>query len=202
MSWRGQNFEDAIIIREGLVKDHKLSHIEIEKHTIGVHQTLRGPEILTPELPNVANKDLEHLDERGIAKIGSYVNPGDVLVSKLSPKEQKALSSEEELLQAIFGKVSEEMADTSLRVPHGSGGRVIDVRIFTPETTPELKAGRICEIEVLIARLCPLEVGDKLAGRHGNKGIVSIIVPDCDMPYLPDGTPVDIVLNPLGVPAV
>ena len=109
-----------------------------------MHQTLRGPEILTAELPNVANKDLEHLDERGIAKIGSYVNPGDVLVSKLSPKEAKALSSEEELLQAIFGKVAEEMGDTSLRVPHGSGGRVIDVRIFTPETTPELKAGLTC----------------------------------------------------------
>jgi len=201
LSWRGQNFEDAIIVREGLVKDHKLSHIEIEKHSAGVHQTLRGPEILTPELPNVANKDLEHLDDRGIAKIGSYVHPGDVLVSKLSPKEARALSAEEELLQAIFGKVAEEMGDTSLRVPHGSGGRVIDVRIFTPETTPELKAGIICEIEVLIARMCPLEVGDKLAGRHGNKGIVSIVVPDQDMPYMPDGTPVDIVLNPLGVPS-
>jgi DNA-directed RNA polymerase subunit beta len=199
--WRGYNFEDAIVVREGLVKDHKLSHIEIEKHSVGVHQTLRGPEILTPELPNVAGKDLEHLDERGIAKIGSYVKPGDILVSKLSPKEQRALSAEEELLQAIFGKVAEEMADTSLRVPHGSGGRVIDVRIFTPETTPELRAGVICEIEVLIARMCPLEVGDKLAGRHGNKGIVSIIVPDQDMPYLPDGTPCDLVLNPLGVPS-
>lgn len=201
LPWFGYNFEDAIVVREGLVKDHKLTHIEIEKHSIGVHQTLRGPEILTPELPNVAGKDLEHLDERGIAKVGSYVNPGDILVSKLSPKEQKALSAEEELLQSIFGKVAEEMADTSLRVPHGSGGRVIDIRIFTPETTPELKAGMICEIEVLIARLCPVEVGDKLAGRHGNKGIVSIIVPDQDMPYLPDGTPVDLCLNPLGVPS-
>jgi DNA-directed RNA polymerase subunit beta len=201
LPWRGYNFEDAIVVREGLIKDHKLTHIEIEKHSVGVHQTLRGPEILTPELPNVAGKDLEHLDERGIAKIGSYVNPGDILVSKLSPKEQRALSAEEELLQAIFGKVAEEMADTSLRVPHGSGGRVIDIRIFTPETTPELRAGVICEIEVLIARMCPLEVGDKLAGRHGNKGIVSIIVPDEDMPYLPDGTPVDLVLNPLGVPS-
>lgn len=199
--WNGQNYEDAIVLRRGLVRDHKLSHIEIEKHTIGVHQTLRGPEILTPELPNIAPKDLEHLDERGIAKIGAYVEPGAILVSKLSPKEAKAMSAEEELLQAIFGKVAEEMADTSLRVPHGSGGRVIDVRIFTPETTPELKAGLICEIEVLIARLCPVEVGDKLAGRHGNKGIVSIIVPDEDMPYLPDGTPVDICLNPLGVPS-
>ncbi|HEY9787793.1 MAG TPA: DNA-directed RNA polymerase subunit beta, partial [Candidatus Obscuribacterales bacterium] len=201
LPWRGYNFEDAIVVREGLVKDHKLTHIEIEKHSTAVYQTLRGPEILTPELPNVAGKDLEHLDERGIAKIGSYVNPGDVLVSKLSPKEARALSAEEELLQAIFGKVAEEMADTSLRVPHGSGGRVIDVRIFTPETTPELKAGVICEIEVLIARLCPVEVGDKLAGRHGNKGIVSIIVPDEDMPFLPDGTPVDLCLNPLGVPS-
>jgi DNA-directed RNA polymerase subunit beta len=199
--WNGYNFEDAIVVRQGLIRDHKLSHIEIEKHSIGVHQTLRGPEILTPELPNVANKDLEHLDERGIAMIGSYVNPGDILVAKLSPKEARALSAEEELLQAIFGKVAEEMADSSLRVPHGSGGRVIDVRIFTPETTPELKAGIICEIEVLIARMCPLEVGDKLAGRHGNKGIVSIIVPDQDMPYLPDGTPCDIVLNPMGVPS-
>jgi DNA-directed RNA polymerase subunit beta len=199
--WRGYNFEDAIVVREGLVKAHKLSHIEIEKHSIGVHQTLRGPEILTPELPNVATKDLEHLDERGIAKIGSYVKPGDILVAKLSPKEQRSLSAEEELLQAVFGKVAEEMADTSLRVPHGFGGRVIDIRIFTPETTPELKAGVICEIEVLMAKLCPLEVGDKLAGRHGNKGIVSIIVPDEDMPYLPDGTPVDLVLNPLGVPS-
>jgi DNA-directed RNA polymerase subunit beta len=201
LTWNGYNYEDAIVVRQGLVRDHKLSHIEIEKHSIGVHQTLRGPEILTPELPNVATKDLEHLDERGIAKIGSYVGPGEILVAKLSPKEARAMSSEEELLQAIFGKVAEEMADTSLRVPHGSGGRVIDVRIFTPETTPELKAGVICEIEVLIARLCPVEVGDKLAGRHGNKGIVSIIVPDQDMPYLPDGTPVDICLNPLGVPS-
>ena len=201
MPWNGQNYEDAIVVRRGLVRDHKLSHIEIEKHTIGVHQTLRGPEILTPELPNIAPKDLEHLDERGIAKIGAYVEPGSILVSKLSPKEAKAMSAEEELLQAIFGKVAEEMGDTSLRVPHGSGGRVIDVRIFTPETTPELKAGLICEIEVLIARLCPVEVGDKLAGRHGNKGIVSIIVPDEDMPYLPDGTPIDICLNPLGVPS-
>lgn len=201
LTWNGYNYEDAIVVRQGLIRDHKLSHIEIEKHSTGVYQTLRGPEILTPELANVATKDLEHLDERGIAKIGSYVNPGDILVSKLSPKEARAMSSEEELLQAIFGKVAEEMADTSLRVPHGSGGRVIDVRIFTPETTPELKAGVICEIEVLIARLCPAEVGDKLAGRHGNKGIVSIIVPDEDMPYLPDGTPVDICLNPLGVPS-
>jgi DNA-directed RNA polymerase subunit beta len=199
--WNGYNFEDAIVVREGLVKQHRLSHIEIEKHSVGVHQTLRGPDILTPELPNVSLKDLEHLDERGIAKIGSCVAPGDILVSKLSPKEQRALNAEEELLQAIFGKVAEEMADSSLRVPHGSGGRVIDVRIFTPETTPELRAGVICEIEVLIARLCPLEVGDKLAGRHGNKGIVSIIVPDEDMPFLPDGTPVDLVLNPLGVPS-
>jgi DNA-directed RNA polymerase subunit beta len=201
LPWNGYNFEDAIVVRQGLIRDQKLTHIEIEKHSIGVHQTLRGPEILTPELPNIAGKDLEHLDERGIAKVGSYVKPGDILVSKLSPKEARALSAEEELLQAIFGKVAEEMADTSLRVPHGSGGRVIDVRIFTPETTPELKAGIICEIEVLIARLCPVEVGDKLAGRHGNKGIVSIIVPDEDMPYMPDGTPVDIVLNPLGVPS-
>lgn len=201
MPWNGYNFEDAIVVREGLVKDQKLTHIEIEKHSCGVHQTLRGPEILTPELPNVTAKDLEHLDDRGIAKIGCYVNPGDILVSKLSPKEAKALSAEEELLQAIFGKVAEEMGDTSLRVPHGSGGRVIDVRIFTPETTPELKAGIICEIEVLIARMCPVEVGDKLAGRHGNKGIVSIIVPDCDMPYMPDGTPVDLCLNALGVPS-
>lgn len=201
MPWRGYNFEDAIVLREGLVKDQKLTHIEIEKHSCNVYQTLRGPEILTPEMPNVAAKDLEHLDERGIAKIGSYVNPGDVLVSKLTPKEARALSAEEELLQAVFGKVAEEMADSSLRVPHGSGGRVIDIRIFTPETTPELKAGVICEIEVLIARLCPVEVGDKLAGRHGNKGIVSIIVPDCDMPYLPDGTPVDVCLNALGVPS-
>ncbi len=201
LPWNGYNFEDAIVVREGLVKDQKLTHIEIEKHSVGVHQTLRGPEILTPELPNVASKDLEHLDDRGIAKIGSYVNPGDILVSKLSPKEARALSAEEELLQSIFGKVAEEMGDTSLRVPHGSGGRVVDIRIFTPETTPELKAGMICEIEVLIARLCPVEVGDKLAGRHGNKGIVSIIVPDADMPHLPDGTPVDICLNPLGVPS-
>jgi DNA-directed RNA polymerase subunit beta len=201
LPWNGYNYEDAIVVRQGLIRDHKLSHIEIEKHSIGVYQTLRGPEILTPELPNVAKHDLEHLDERGIAKIGSYVNPGDILVAKLSPKEARAMSAEEELLQAIFGKVAEEMADTSLRVPHGSGGRVIDVRIFTPETTPKLKAGVICEIEVLIARLCPVEVGDKLAGRHGNKGIVSIIVPDEDMPYLPDGTPVDLCLNPLGVPS-
>ncbi len=201
LPWLGYNFEDAIVVREGLIKDHKLSHIEIEKHSAGVHQTLRGPEILTPELPNVAAHDLEHLDGRGIAKIGSYVSPGDLLVAKLSPKEQKALSAEEELLQSIFGKVAEEMADTSLRVPHGSGGRVIDIRVFTPETTPEMKAGMICEIEVLIARLCPVEVGDKLAGRHGNKGIVSIVVPDQDMPYLPDGTPVDLCLNPLGVPS-
>lgn len=201
LPWNGYNFEDAIVVRKGLVADHKLTHIEIEKHTCGVYQTLRGPEILTPELPNVTAKDLEHLDERGIAKIGSYVNPGDVLVSKLCPKEHRALSSEEELLQAIFGKVAEEMADSSLRVPHGAGGRVIDVRIFTPETTPEMKAGIICEIEVLTARMCPLEVGDKLAGRHGNKGICSIIVPDEDMPYLADGTPVDICLNPLGVPS-
>lgn len=201
LSWNGYNYEDAIIIRKGLIRDDVFTHIEIEKHSIGVHQTLRGPEILTPELPNVAGKDLEHLDERGIAKIGSYVEPGDVLVSKLTPKEQRALSSEEELLQAVFGKVAEEMADNSLRVPHGAGGRVIDVRIFTPETTPEMKAGLICEIEVLTARLCKLEVGDKLAGRHGNKGIVATIIPDEDMPYLPDGTPVDIVLNPLGVPS-
>ncbi len=197
----GYNFEDAIVVREGLIKDEKLTHVEIEKHSIGVHQTLRGPEILTPEIANVAGRDLEHLDERGIAKIGSYVNPGDVLVGKLSPKEQRALSAEEELLQSIFGRVAEDMADSSLRVPHGSGGRVIDVRIFTPETTPEMKAGMICEIEVLVARMCRLEVGDKLAGRHGNKGIVSVVVPDADMPFLPDGTPVDVVLNPLGVPS-
>jgi DNA-directed RNA polymerase subunit beta len=199
--WNGYNYEDAIVVREGLIKDHLLTHIEIEKHSIGVYQTLRGPEILSPELPNVSSKDLEHLDDRGIAKIGSYVQPGDILVAKLTCKEQRALTSEEELIQSIFGRVAEDMADNSLRVPNGSGGRVVGVRIFTPETTPQLKAGMICEIEVLLARLCPLEVGDKLAGRHGNKGIVSISVPDQDMPYLPDGTPVDIILNPLGVPS-
>ncbi len=201
LPWEGFNYEDAIVVRKGLVKDHKLSHIEIEKHSISVFQTLRGPEILTPELPNVAGKDLEHLDERGISKIGSFVKPGDILVAKLSPKEHKALNAEEELLQAIFGKVADEMADSSLRVPHGSGGRVIDVRIFTQETTPELKPGVICEIEILVASLCPIEAGDKLAGRHGNKGIVSLILADEDMPFLPDGTPVDIILNPLGVPS-
>ncbi|MDZ4835415.1 MAG: DNA-directed RNA polymerase subunit beta [Candidatus Melainabacteria bacterium] len=201
MPWGGYNYEDAIVVRRGLVQDQKLTHIEIEKHSLNVYQTLRGPEILTPELPNVSSKDLEHLDERGIAKVGAFVQAGDVLVSKLTPKEHRALSSEEELLQAIFGKVAEEMGDSSLRVPHGSGGRVIDVRIFTPETTPEMKAGVICEIEVLIARMCPVEVGDKLAGRHGNKGIVANIVPDEDMPYMPDGTPVDLVLNSLGVPS-
>ncbi len=201
MPWEGFNFEDAIVIREGLVKDHKLSHIEIEKHSVSVFQTLRGPEILTPELPNVASKDLEHLDERGIAKIGSFVEPGDIVVAKLSPKEHRALNAEEELLQAIFGKVADEMSDSSLRIPHGSGGRVIGIRIFTQETTPELKPGVICEIEVLVARLCIIEPGDKLAGRHGNKGIVSLILPDEDMPFLPDGTPVDIILNPLGVPS-
>jgi len=201
LSWEGFNYEDAIVIRQGLVRDHKLSHIEIEKHSVSVFQTLRGPEILTPELANVASKDLEHLDERGIAKIGSFVKPGDIVVAKLSPKEHRALNAEEELLQAIFGKVADEMSDSSLRIPHGSGGRVIGIRIFTQETTPELKPGVICEIEVLVARLCPTEAGDKLAGRHGNKGIVSLIVPDQDMPFLPDGTPVDIVLNPLGVPS-
>ena len=201
MTWEGYNFEDAVIMSERLVKDDVYTSVHLEEFESETRDTKLGPEEITRELPNVGEEALKDLDEMGIIRIGAEVKEGDILVGKVTPKGEKDLSAEERLLHAIFGDKSREVRDTSLRVPHGGDGVVRDAKIFTRANGDELQSGVNMLVRVYIAQKRKIKVGDKMAGRHGNKGVVSRIVPVEDMPYLPDGTPVDIMLNPLGVPS-
>ena len=201
MTWEGYNFEDAIILSQRLVKEDKFTSIHIEKHEVEARDTKLGPEEITRDIPNVGDEALKDLDERGIIRIGAEVNPGDILVGKITPKGETELTAEERLLRAIFGEKAREVKDTSLRVPHGERGKVVDVRIFSRENHDELPAGVNQLVRVSIAQKRKISEGDKMAGRHGNKGVISRILPEEDMPYLADGTPVDIILNPIGVPS-
>ncbi|MEI8061114.1 MAG: DNA-directed RNA polymerase subunit beta [Candidatus Berkelbacteria bacterium] len=201
MSWGGGNYEDAIIISSKLVKNHVLSSIHIEKYTLEVRDTKLGPEILTRDIPNVSEEALSNLDENGIIRVGAEISAGDILVGKISPKGETELSAEEKLLRAIFGEKAKDVRDSSLRLPHGERGKIVEVKIFSRESGDELPAGVYQMVEVSVAQLRKISVGDKLAGRHGNKGVISTILPEEDMPFMPDGTPVDIILNPLGVPS-
>ena len=201
MSWEGYNFEDAVILSERLVKDDRFTSIHIEKHEVESRDTKLGPEEITRDIPNVGEESLRDLDERGIIRIGAQVGPGDVLVGKITPKGETELTAEEKLLRAIFGEKAREVKDTSLRVPHGERGKVIDVKVFSQENHDDLSPGVNRLVRVWIAQTRKIAEGDKMAGRHGNKGVVSRIMPEEDMPFLPDGTPVDIILNPIGVPS-
>jgi DNA-directed RNA polymerase subunit beta len=201
MSWEGSNFEDAIILSERLVRDDVLTSIHIEEHEIDARDTKLGAEEITRDIPNLSEEILKDLDERGIIRIGAEVGAGDVLVGKVTPKGETELTPEERLLRAIFGEKAREVRDTSLKVPHGETGKVIDVRVFSRDDGHELPPGVNQLVRVYVAQKRKISEGDKLAGRHGNKGVISKILPVEDMPYLADGTPVDIILNPLGVPS-
>jgi DNA-directed RNA polymerase subunit beta len=201
MPWKGHNFEDAIVLSERLVKDDVLTSIHIEEHEIDARDTKLGAEEITRDIPNLSEDILKDLDERGIIRIGAEVGPGDILVGKVTPKGETELTPEERLLRAIFGEKAREVRDTSLKVPHGETGKVIDVRVFSRDDGHELPPGVNQLVRVYIGQKRKISEGDKLAGRHGNKGVISKILPVEDMPYLADGTPVDIVLNPLGVPS-
>jgi DNA-directed RNA polymerase subunit beta len=201
MPWEGYNYEDAILVSERLVHDDLYTSVHIEKYEIEARQTKLGPEEITREIPNVAEESLRNLDEMGIIRIGAYVESGDILVGKVTPKGESDQPPEEKLLRAIFGEKARDVRDNSLRVPSTERGRVVDVRIYTREQGDELPPGANMVVRVYVAQRRKIQVGDKMAGRHGNKGIISRILPREDMPYLPDGTPIDIVLNPLGVPS-
>ena len=200
-TWEGYNFEDAVLISERLVKEDVYTSIHIEEYNCECRDTKLGPEEITRDIPNVGEDVLKDLDEDGIIRIGAEVRPGDILVGKVTPKGETELTAEERLLRAIFGEKSREVRDTSLRVPHGEAGTVVDVKIFTRDNSDELGPGVNQVIRVYIATKRKISVGDKMSGRHGNKGVISRILPEEDMPFLPDGTPVDIVLNPMGVPS-
>jgi DNA-directed RNA polymerase subunit beta len=200
MPFEGYNFEDAILLSESVVRDDVYTSIHIEEFEIEARETKLGPEEITRDIPNVADDALRNLDERGIVYIGAEVHPGDILVGKITPKGETELSAEERLLRAIFGEKAREVRDSSLRVPHGERGIVVDVKVFSRETKDELAPGVNELVRVYVAQKRKISAGDKMAGRHGNKGVVARILPVEDMPYMPDGTPVDIVLNPLGVP--
>ncbi len=201
MPWEGYNYEDAIILSERLVRDDVLTSIHIEEHEVDARDTKLGAEEITRDIPNLSEDILKDLDERGIIRIGAEVGPGDVLVGKVTPKGETELTPEERLLRAIFGEKAREVRDTSLKVPHGESGKVIDVRVFSREDAHELPPGVNQLVRVYVAQRRKISEGDKLAGRHGNKGVISKILPVEDMPFLADGTPVDIILNPLGVPS-
>jgi DNA-directed RNA polymerase subunit beta len=200
LSWDGGNYEDALLISEGMLRDDKFTSIHIEKHEIEARDTKLGPEEITYDIPNVGEEALKDLDEFGIVRIGAEVGPNDILVGKITPKGEKELSPEEKLLRAIFGEKAREVKDSSLRMPHGEKGKVVDVKTFTREEHRDLPAGVEKMVRVSVAQKRKLTVGDKMAGRHGNKGVISKIVPLEDMPYLSDGRPVEIILNPTGVP--
>ncbi len=201
MPWAGYNFEDAIIISRKLVEDDTLTSVHIVDYMIEVRETKLGPEIVTRDIPNVSEDALRHLDDDGIVRIGAEVHPGDILVGKITPKGEQELSSEERLLRAIFGEKAKEVRDTSQRMSNGKHGKVVGVKVFSRENGHELKAGVLMQIQVFVAQMRKISVGDKLGGRHGNKGVIARILPVEDMPFMEDGTPVDIVLNPLGVPS-
>ena len=201
MTWEGYNYEDAVLINERLVKDDIYTSIHIEEYEIESRDTKLGPEEITRDIPNVGDDALKELDERGIIRVGAEVRAGDILVGKVTPKGETELNAEERLLRAIFGEKAREVRDTSLRVPHGEYGIIVDVKVFTRENCDELSPGVNMVVRCYIAQKRKISVGDKMAGRHGNKGVVSRVLPQEDMPYLPDGRPLDIVLNPLGVPS-
>jgi DNA-directed RNA polymerase subunit beta len=200
LSWEGGNFEDAILISERLVQEDRFTSVHIEKYEVEARDTKLGPEEITRDIPNVGEDAIKDLDESGIIRIGAEVGPNDILVGKITPKGEKELTPEERLLRAIFGEKSRDVKDTSLRMPHGERGKVVDVKVFTREENSDLSAGVDMMVRVSVAQRRKLTAGDKMAGRHGNKGVVSKVVPVEDMPFLEDGTPVDIILNPLGVP--
>lgn len=201
MPWGGYNMDDAIVLSNRLVQDDTLSSINIKDYNVEVRETKLGDEIVTRDIPNVSEESLRHLDENGIVQIGSELRAGDILVGKITPKGEQELSSEERLLRAIFGEKAKDVRDTSLRMNTAGGGKVVGVKIFSRESGHELKAGVIMQIQIFVAQLRKISVGDKLAGRHGNKGVVAKILPIEDMPFMEDGTPVDVILNPLGVPS-
>ena len=201
MSWEGYNFEDAIILSERMVRDDRFTSMHIEKHDVEARDTKLGPEEITRDIPNVGEDSLRNLDEDGIVRIGAEIGPGDILVGKITPKGETELSAEEKLLRAIFGEKARDVKDTSLRVPHGQRGKVIDVRVLSKDNDDDLPPGVTKLVRLWVAETRKIAVGDKMAGRHGNKGVISMIMPEEDMPYLPDGTPVDIILSPIGVPS-
>ncbi len=201
MPWGGYNMDDAIVLSDRLVKDDALTSINIKDYTVEVRETKLGDEIVTRDIPNVSEESLRNLDELGVIQVGSEVRAGDVLVGKITPKGEQELSSEERLLRAIFGEKAKDVRDTSLRMNNAGGGKVVGVKIFSRDNGHELKSGVIMQIQIFVAQLRKISVGDKLAGRHGNKGVVARILPIEDMPFMEDGTPVDVVLNPLGVPS-
>ncbi len=201
MPWAGYNMDDAVVLSRRLVENDGLTSVNIKDYTVEVRETKLGPEIVTRDIPNVSEDSLRHLDENGIVQVGSEVSAGDVLVGKITPKGEQELSSEERLLRAIFGEKAKDVRDTSQRMNNAGGGKVVGVKIFSRENGHELKAGVLKQIQIYVAQLRKISVGDKMAGRHGNKGVVARILPVEDMPYMADGTPVDIVLNPLGVPS-
>ena len=200
LPWEGFNFEDAILISERLVEEDRYTSIHIEKYEVEARDTKLGPEEITREIPNVGDDTIRDLDESGIIRIGAEVGPNDILVGKITPKGEKELTPEERLLRAIFGEKSRDVKDTSLRMPHGERGIVVDVKVFTREENSDLSAGVDKMVRVSVAQRRKITAGDKMAGRHGNKGCVSMVLPVEDMPFLEDGTPVDIILNPLGIP--
>lgn len=201
MSWGGYNMDDAIVISSKLVEDDTLTSINIKDYTVEIRETKLGDEIVTRDIPNVSEESLRHLDETGVVQIGSEVKAGDVLVGKITPKGEQELSSEERLLRAIFGEKAKDVRDTSLRMNNANAGKVIGVKRFTRENGHELKAGVLEQIQIFVAEMRKISVGDKMAGRHGNKGVIARIMPVEDMPFMEDGTPVDVILNPLGVPS-
>ena len=201
MMFNGYNYEDAVILNEKLVKEDAYTTIHIEDYEMPCRDTKLGPEEITRDIPNVSEDARRNLDSEGIIRIGTEVKEGDILVGKVTPKGMAELTSEEKLLHAIFGEKTREVRDTSLRVPHGGDGIVHDVKVFTKKNSDELPSGVSKLIRVYIVQKRKIQVGDKMAGRHGNKGVISLILPEEDMPYLPDGTPVDVMLNPLGVPS-
>jgi DNA-directed RNA polymerase subunit beta len=200
LSWEGGNFEDAILLSERLVQEDRFTSVHIEKYEVEARDTKLGPEEITRDIPNVGEDAIKDLDENGIIRIGAEVGPNDILVGKITPKGEKELTPEERLLRAIFGEKSRDVKDTSLRMPHGERGKVVDVKVFTREENSDLSAGVDMMVRVSVAQRRKITAGDKMAGRHGNKGVVSRVVPVEDMPFLEDGTPVDLILNPLGVP--
>ena len=200
-TWEGYNYEDAILLSERLVKEDVYTSIHIEEYDCECRDTKLGPEEITRDIPNVGEDSLKDLNEDGVIRIGAEVRPGDILVGKVTPKGETELTSEERLLRAIFGEKAREVRDTSLRVPHGESGTIVDIKVFDRTNSDELGPGVNQIIRVYIAQKRKISVGDKMAGRHGNKGVISRILPVEDMPFMPDGTPVDVVLNPLGVPS-
>ena len=201
MTWEGYNYEDAILINEKLVKEDRLSTIHIEEYECEARDTKLGPEEITRDIPNVGESAIKNLDDRGIIRIGAEVDSGDILVGKVTPKGETELTAEERLLRAIFGEKAREVRDTSLKVPHGEGGIIVDVKVFTRENGDDLSPGVNELVRCYIAQKRKIKVGDKMAGRHGNKGVISRILPQEDMPFTEDGTPLDIVLNPQGIPS-